>query len=106
MIVEYIRYTVPCGQGHEFEQAYEAAAEPLLGSEHCLGYDVTRCSDVPAKYIVRIRWDSVDGHMKGFRNGPQFPRFAELVQPFFGAIEEMRHYDMVGNYSRLPDAAP
>jgi quinol monooxygenase YgiN len=103
MIVEYIRYNVQPEQAEQFEQAYEAAAEPLLASENCLGCDVTQCSEDRTKYIVRIGWDSAEGHMKGFRGGPQFPRFFELVKPFFENIEEMRHYDIVGSHSRPLD---
>lgn len=100
VIVEYIRYSVEPEQAEHFEQAYEEAAGPLLASPNCLGYDVTRCTEEPTSYIVRIRWDSAEGHLEGFRKGAEFPRFFSLVKPFFNAIQEMRHYDIVGNHSR------
>lgn len=98
MIVEYIRYTVPPDQAAQFEQAYDQAATHLLASPNCLGYDVARCTDEPANYIVRIHWDSAAGHIDGFRKSPHFPPFFELVKPFFPDIAEMRHYDVVGTH--------
>jgi quinol monooxygenase YgiN len=100
VIVEYLRYTVPAERAAQFEQAYDQAAEPLLASPHCLGYDVARCSEDPTSYIVRIHWNSSVGHLEGFRKGPEFPRFFALVKPFFEAIVEMRHYEIVSDHPR------
>jgi len=94
MIVEYIRYRVPGSDGDKLIEAYEKAAEPLLGSGHCLSYEVSRCVEEPEVLVVRIEWDSAEGHLRGFRSGPQFPPFLALVRPFMPMIEEMRHYDV------------
>lgn len=100
MIVEYLRYTVPAEQAAQFEEAYRKAAVPLLASPNCLGYDVARCTEDPTSYIVRIHWDSAEGHLEGFRKGPEFPPFFALVKPFFSAIAEMRHYELVGEHPK------
>ncbi|HEX4721106.1 MAG TPA: antibiotic biosynthesis monooxygenase family protein [Pseudonocardiaceae bacterium] len=100
MIVEYIRYTVPADQAAQFERAYDEAATHLLASPNCLGYDVARCSEEPASYIVRIHWDSSEGHIEGFRRSEHFAPFFALVKPFFAAIAEMRHYDLVGTHPK------
>lgn len=93
MIVEYIRYRVPGPGGDRLVEAYDKAAEPLFASGHCLGYEVSRCVDEPEAFVVRIEWDSAEGHLEGFRGGPQFPAFFELIRPFVQMIEEMRHYE-------------
>ena len=92
MIVEYIRYELGEGQGEAFEAAYAQAAPSLDASPHCLAYELTRCVDAPASYILRIEWDSPEGHMQGFRRGPEFPAFFAAIRPYVGQIAEMRHY--------------
>ena len=57
MIIEYIRYTIPADQEHAFLSAYRAAATELRGSEHCLDYEISRCVEEPASFVVRIRWE-------------------------------------------------
>src|SRR2546428_11987211 len=94
MIVEYIRYGIEQGRAEEFEQAYQRAAEALDASEHCEGYEVSRCSEDPSQHVVRIEWDSEEGHMTGFRGSPEFRTFFEAVGPFVHDIEEMRHYQV------------
>lgn len=96
MIVEYIRYTVDDGRSAAFEDAYRQAAEQLDASPHCLGYELSRCTDEPSSYILRIEWDSAEGHMQGFRRSPEFRTFFRHIQPYVGDIQEMRHYEVTG----------
>ena len=93
MITEYIRYRVDPDRADDFLAAYTEAAGPLAASEHCVDYELSRCHEEPDRFILRIRWDSLDGHMTGFRGSDAFARFFEHVQPYVGDIEEMQHYD-------------
>ncbi len=92
MVVEYIRYSIDDGRAEAFEQAYRRAAEALEASEHCQRYEVSRCSEDPSQRIVRIEWDSEEGHLSGFRRSPECRSFFDAVGPFVSDIEEMRHY--------------
>jgi quinol monooxygenase YgiN len=94
MVVEYIRYNVDDARADAFEQAYRRAAVVLEASEHCERYEVSRCSEDPTKHVVRIEWDSEEGHLSGFRKSPEFGAFFAAVQPFVNDIEEMRHYEV------------
>lgn len=95
MIVEYIRYKITdVARQTELIAAYEAAQKSLLTSPHCLGYELSQCSEEPSRFILRIEWDSYDGHLKGFRQSTGFQPFLAAVRPFVGDIEEMRHYEL------------
>jgi quinol monooxygenase YgiN len=95
MVVEYIRYKVPSTDTQAFEKAYATAGDILGTSEHCLRYELSRCVDEPGCYVVRIEWDSIDGHMQGFRHSDVFQRFFAVVRPYVNQIEEMRHYEIL-----------
>jgi quinol monooxygenase YgiN len=94
MVVEYIRYSIDDGRAEAFLQAYGIAADALRASEHCERYEVSRCSEDPTQHVVRIEWDSEQGHLAGFRQSPEFRTFLEAVGPFVNDIEEMRHYQV------------
>ncbi len=94
MVIEIIRYNVGSGREDEFERAYDEAGRYLAESPNCLGYQLTRCVEEPNLYIVRIEWDSLEGHMNGFRKSPDFPKFFAAVRPYFDSIEEMQHYEV------------
>ena len=90
MIVEYIRYEI--ANAEPFLVAYETARPALDGSPHCLGYELSRCEEDPTSFILRIEWDSTEGHLQGFRKSAAFAGFFAAVRPFFDDIREMRHY--------------
>ena len=94
MIVEYIRYKIAESRHKEFEGAYDKAQASLRASPHCLSYEVSHGVEEPNNYVVRIEWDSENGHMKGFRTSPEFQTFFLAVRPFFNDIQEMKHYSV------------
>jgi heme-degrading monooxygenase HmoA len=95
MIVEYIRYTIPAARSSAFETAYTAAGGSLDASPHCLGWELTRGVEDPANYILRIEWDSLEGHDQGFRHSQEFRSFFQHIRPYVSDIVEMRHYAAV-----------
>jgi quinol monooxygenase YgiN len=90
MIVEYIRYEVE--DADALVRAYEAARRSLDASSHCLAYELARCTEEPSSLILRIEWDSSEGHLEGFRKSAEFGPFLQAIRPFIGQIREMRHY--------------
>lgn len=93
MVIEYIRYHIPADRSNQFECAYAEAGRSLAASSHCRAYEVSRGVEEPESYVVRIEWDSLEGHEQGFRTSPEFREFFACVQAFFHDIEEMRHYE-------------
>jgi quinol monooxygenase YgiN len=93
MIIEYVRYRIPADRADQFIAAYATAGEVLRNSTHCLGYELSRCTEEPTSFILRIEWDSLEGHLDGFRKSAQFRDFLASVRPFIDDIEEMRHYE-------------
>jgi heme-degrading monooxygenase HmoA len=106
MVVEYIRYNIPPDQQLAFEQAYAAASGSLDRSPNCLAYELARCVEDTSQYILRIEWDSAEGHMQGFRRSKGFGTFVANVRPYIPAILEMRHYAVTSVTSAQPGGAP
>ena len=94
MIVEYIRYKIDTSRNDEFDDTYRRAGTLLDASPHCQRWEAARCVDEPDKQIVRIEWDSAEGHLQGFRQSPDVKPFLAATRPFFKDIEEMTHYEI------------
>ena len=93
-MVEYIRYLAQGERAAELIAAYATAAETLEADARCLAYEVTRGVEEPDRVIVRIEWTSLTDHLEGFRRSAGFASFFAAVRPFFGDIEEMKHYEV------------
>lgn len=93
MVVEYIRYRIPEETREEFERAYADAGRSLDASSNCLSYELAHGVEDPDNYVLRIEWDSLEGHEQGFRQSREFRTFFAAIKPYVDAIEEMRHYE-------------
>ncbi|SDT15790.1 group II truncated hemoglobin [Microlunatus soli] len=105
MITEYIRYRIPDGDAAEFESDYARAARQLTGASQCHDYELSRCEEDPACYVLRITWTSTEDHLHGFRGSERFPAFFAAISPYVDRIEEMRHYRptaVVGRGAAVP----
>lgn len=70
-----------------------------IAGRDALDYELTHCQEEPDRYILRIRWTSVEDHPQGFRRGEHFPAFFSANRPYVSSIEEMQHYlttDVIG----------
>jgi len=90
MVVEYIRYLV--NDPNELVSAYSKARRALDASPHCLAYELSSATEDPKCSVLRIEWDSAEGHLQGFRGSPAFAEFLAAVRPLLSQIQEMRHY--------------
>jgi quinol monooxygenase YgiN len=92
MTPEIIRYNVPLPQCDAFISAYREAGKLLELSIHCHGFELLRSSKDPQLFLLKIIWDSAEGHMQGFRSSEHFRKFFALIRPYVSNIQEMEHY--------------
>lgn len=92
MITEYLRYTVAGAEQEAFGRDYAAAAAALRRSPFAKSFELCQCLDDPADFILRIEWTSVEDHLDGFRNSPEFAEFFGHIRKYLGQMREMRHY--------------
>jgi hemoglobin len=103
VIVEYIRYVMEPGRADAFRAAYARAADLLQADPRCLSYEIAQGIEEPTRFVVRIEWDSLEGHLDGFRRDPAFGAFFALVRPYVDAIEEMHHYQAHTTSPAVPE---
>jgi heme-degrading monooxygenase HmoA len=75
--------------------AYEAAfavARPLIeGQRGCGGARLIRIAETPGRYVLMVEWATIEDHMQGFRNSPEFPRWRELLHHFYVTPPDVEH---------------
>ncbi len=93
MVTAHVVYRISAEQSEAFQHAYNAAARILSRVPDCKGLSIHRCVEEPERWIVQIRWTSVNAHTSDFKASPVFADFLALVVPFKGNLQEMRHYE-------------
>jgi hemoglobin len=95
MIQEYIVYHLPREKRGDYEAACARASRALAASPECQGFELAHCVEEPELYIWRITWESIDAHLKGFRQSGHFEQYFEALKPYFSHVEQMHHYETV-----------
>jgi heme-degrading monooxygenase HmoA len=100
MILEFADIRIHPGQNAAFDEAIRRGVETVIArSPGFRGYKVHRGVESPERYLLMITWDTLDNHMKDFREGPLFPQWRAIVGPFFAAPPVVEHFDLVARSS-------
>ncbi|KAA2266493.1 antibiotic biosynthesis monooxygenase [Solihabitans fulvus] len=92
MILEVATLDVIPGREAEFELAFREARTVIAASHGFLGLDLRRCVERPSAYLLLVRWESVEDHEIGFRQGPHYPRWKQLLHHFYDPFPTVEHY--------------
>ncbi len=92
MILERAILAVTPGSEREFEAAIEQARHVISRAEGFRSFALHRGIERPSSYLLLVEWETLDDHMKGFRESELFVRWRELIGPYFAADPEVEHY--------------
>ncbi|MGV1004502.1 MAG: antibiotic biosynthesis monooxygenase family protein [Candidatus Nanopelagicales bacterium] len=92
MIIESALMTITAGQEESFLAALESAKAVLRQSPGFLSVTVQRGIERPDTFLLLIGWETLQAHTEGFRGGPLFAQWRELIGPFFAGPPTVEHW--------------
>jgi heme-degrading monooxygenase HmoA len=100
MILEAAVLHVRAGEESAFEEAMVKAAPVIAGSPGYIGHQLKRCMETRGRYLLLVRWETLEAHTVGFRESPRFGEWRGIVGPFFAQPPMVEHYDAVLEWPR------
>lgn len=95
MILELATIDIKTGTNAEFEKKLEQAQAVISRAEGYLGHQFQRCIEQDNRYILLIRWESVEAHTVGFRQSELFREWRGLIGEFFENPPAVQHFEPV-----------
>ena len=96
MILEIADIHIRPGENAAFDEAIRRGLETVLSkSPGVLGYSVQRGVESPERYVLMVRWATLENHTRDFREGPLFAQWRAIVGPFFAVPPVVEHFDEV-----------
>jgi len=96
MILELADIRIAPGKNAEFDAAIQRGLETVISqAKGFLGYEVRKGVESPERYLLMIRWATLENHTVDFREGPLFPQWRAIVGPFFAAPPVVDHFSLV-----------
>ena len=97
MILEIADIRIIPGQQAAFEEAIARALSTVASqASGMLGWSVNKGVESPERYVLQIRWATLEDHTVGFRQGPLFAQWRAIIGPFFAQPPQVEHFELVG----------
>ncbi len=100
MILEIAEIRIQPGRQAEFEAAIGHGLRTVIArADGVLRWDVQRGIESPERYVLHIVWASLEAHTVGFRQGPLFAQWRDIVGPFFAQPPLVEHFTLLDQFS-------
>ena len=95
MILESAVLDVKPGREAEFETAFGEAKAIIASMKGFSGLELQRCVENRSRYLLLVRWVTLEGHTVGFRTSPEYQRWKALLRHFYDPFPTVEHYEKV-----------
>lgn len=94
MILELATIDIKPGANQDFEHNLGLAQAVISRAEGYLGHQFQRCIEQENRYILLIRWETLEAHTVGFRGGELFKEWRGLIGSFFENPPVVQHFEL------------
>lgn len=95
MILEQAVLDVKHGREREFEAAFAQAQALITASPGYLSHELQRCMEKPGRYLLLVRWRSLEDHTEGFRKSAAYQAWKQSLHHFYHPFPVVEHYEQV-----------
>jgi heme-degrading monooxygenase HmoA len=112
MILEAAILNVKSGMEQDFETTFKLASTLISQGNGYVSHELHRCMEVPGKYLLLVKWKTIEDHTIGFRQSPEYQQWKQLLHHFYEPFPTVEHFEEVftcfhhADDSHLPDDEP
>jgi len=95
MILEAVMLTVRPGMEEEYEDAFRQASEIIASMKGYISHELQRCLEVKGKYLLLVRWETLEDHTVGFRQSNEYQEWKKLLHRFYDPFPTVEHFENI-----------
>lgn len=92
MILEVAILNVKLDEGEEFEKAFDEARLIISSMSGYISHDLMKCMEQTDKYILLVKWETIEDHEIGFRQSTEYLEWKRLLHHFYDPFPTVEHY--------------
>ena len=101
MILELADIRIHPGQQTAFDEAIERGVRTVIAQAQGFeGYQVFKGIESPERYLLQIRWETLENHTVDFRESAAFAYWRVIVGPFFASPPTVEHFNLAVESTR------
>lgn len=93
MILEIAHLDVKPDQTAAFEAAFQTASALISATPGYLSHELQRCIETPSRYVLLVKWDTLESHTVGFRHSDRYAEWRALLHHFYDPFPVVEHYE-------------
>lgn len=78
MILESAMLQVKPGMEQDYEESFRKASKIISTMKGYISHELHRCMEVEGKYLLLVRWESLEDHTVGFRQSNEYQEWKAL----------------------------
>ncbi|MES2664251.1 MAG: antibiotic biosynthesis monooxygenase [Pseudomonadota bacterium] len=83
------------GKEEKFEIAFLHASNIISNMPGYISHQLQRCVENTSRYLLLVKWKTMEYHMVGFRNSTQYQEWKKLLHHFYDPFPIIEHYELV-----------
>jgi heme-degrading monooxygenase HmoA len=95
MILEAAILLVKQGKEGEFEEAFRKASKIISSMKGYISHELQRCIEDKGKYLLLVKWESLEDHTVGFRESNEYQKWKKLLHHFYYPFPIVEHFENV-----------
>jgi len=96
LILEVALLNILPGKTDEFETAFAEASAIISSAPGYLSHELQRCVERPTRYVLLVRWETLEDHTEGFRGSEAYGKWKRLLHHFYDPFPSVQHFEQVG----------
>lgn len=100
-ILEVAILNVIPGKEPAFEAAFGEAQAIIASMQGYLGHELQRCLEQPHRYVLLVRWQTLEDHTVGFRESTEYQRWKALLHHYYDPFPTVEHFQFVTDGDHL-----
>jgi heme-degrading monooxygenase HmoA len=92
VILEVAILNIKSGREEEFELAFSKAQTIISSMPGYLSHQLQKSIENPLRYILLVKWNTLEDHTEGFRKSPRYHEWRKLLHHFYDPFPEVEHY--------------
>ncbi len=95
MILEVAKLDVIPGEEARFQDDFRRAQSILSSMKGYISHQLQRCIETPSRYILLVRWETLEDHTEGFRRSSEYQEWKNLLHHYYDPFPQVEHYEVV-----------
>lgn len=92
MILEMAVLQVKPGKVAEFQDAFRTAEPIISAAPGYIRHELLPCVEDPHRFLLLVRWQTLEDHTRGFRGSPGYERWKALLHHFYDPFPQVLHF--------------